>query len=127
MTLGLDPAGTPSPQDPSRAAELADLLAGIFAGRPRDDWAELFAGSDACVAPVLTLAEAPEYPHNLARRSYVEVAGVRVAAPVPRFGGTPVAVAGPPPAPGADTDEVLDGLGYPADRRAELRAAGVIG
>ena len=127
VTLGLDPASTPSPLDPARATELADLLAGVFAGRPRDDWAELFAGTDACVVPVLTLAEAPDHPNNQARRSYVEVAGVRVAAPVPRFGGTPATVAGPPPALGAHTDDVLAGLGYSADRRAELRAAGVIG
>ena len=125
--LGLDPASTPSPLDPARATELADLLAGIFATRPRDEWAALFAGSDACVAPVLTLAEAPDHPNNQARRSYVEVAGVQVAAPVPRFGGTPATVAGPPPALGADTDDVLAALGYSADRRAELRAAGVIG
>ena len=125
--LGLDPASIPSPLDPARATELADLLAGIFASRPRDEWAALFAGSDACVAPVLTLAEAPDHPNNQARRSYVEVAGVQVAAPVPRFGGTPATVAGPPPAWGADTDDVLAALGYSADRRAELRAAGVIG
>ncbi len=126
-TLGLDPADTPSPHDPSRTEELTGLLAGIFAGRPRDEWAELFAGLDACLAPVLTLAEAPEHPHNVARRSYVEVAGVRVAAPTPRFGGTPASVAGSPPALGADTDAVLAELGYSPERRAELRAAGVIG
>jgi alpha-methylacyl-CoA racemase len=126
-TLGLDPATTPSPLDPARAPELAGLLAGIFASRPRDEWAELFAGSDACVAPVLTLAEAPEHPNNQARGSYVEVAGVRVASPAPRFSGTPTEVAGPPPALGADADGVLTGLGYSADRLAELRAAGVLG
>jgi alpha-methylacyl-CoA racemase len=126
-TLQLDPASTPSPLDQARAAELTDLLAGVFATRPRDEWAALFAGSDACVAPVLTLAEAPDHPHNQARGSYVEVAGVPVAGPVPRFGGTPATVAGPPPECGADTDEVLAELGYPADRLAELRASGVIG
>jgi alpha-methylacyl-CoA racemase len=126
-TLGLDPATTPSPVDPERAGELADLLAGIFARRPRDEWAELFAGSDACVAPVLTLAEAPEHPNNRARRSYVEVAGVQVASPVPRFSATPASVAAPPPALGADTEQVLTGLGYSAARLAELRAAGVVG
>ena len=126
-TLGLDPASTPSPRDQARAAELTTLLAGVFSTRPRDEWAALFAGLDACVAPVLTLAEAPDYPHNHARNSYVEVAGVPVAAPVPRFAGTPAEVAGAPPAIGAHTDEVLAAAGYPADRLAELRAAGVIG
>ena len=125
--LGLDPAGTPSPMDPHNADELADLLAGIFAGRPRDEWAELFAGTDACVAPVLTLAEAPEHPHNRARQAYATVAGVPVAAPVPRFSATPATVADPPPAQGADTERVLAELGYSTDRLAELRAAGVVG
>ncbi len=126
-TLGLDPASTPSPMDPARTAELTGLLAGIFAGRPRDEWAELFADTDACVAPVLTLAEAPHYEQNRARGAYVEVAGVPVAGPVPRFGVTPAAVAGPPPVCGADTDQVLTDLGYRAERLAELRAAGVLG
>jgi alpha-methylacyl-CoA racemase len=125
--LGLDPASTPSPMDPARADELVALLAGIFAGRPRDEWAELFAGTDACVAPVLTLAEAPDHPHNRARQAYLEVAGVPVAAPVPRFSATPATVPGPPPAAGADTERVLAELGYSADRLAELRAAGVLG
>ena len=113
--------------DPDRAEELAGLLAGVFAGRPRDEWAELFAGTDACVAPVLTLAEAPDHPHNRARQAYVEVAGVPVAAPVPRFSATPAAVPGPPPAAGADTGQVLAELDYSADRLAQLREAGIIG
>jgi alpha-methylacyl-CoA racemase len=113
--------------DPARTVELTDLLAGIFAGRPRDEWAELFADTDACVAPVLTLGEAPHYRQNRARGAYVEVAGVPVAGPVPRFSVTPAAVAGPPPACGADTDQVLTELGYRAERLAELRAAGVLG
>jgi crotonobetainyl-CoA:carnitine CoA-transferase CaiB-like acyl-CoA transferase len=125
--LGLDPASTPSPMDPGRADELAALLAGVFAGRPRDEWAELFAGTDACVAPVLTLAEAPHYPHHQARQAYAEVAGVSVAAPVPRFSATPATLPGPPPATGADTGQVLAELGYSDDRLAELRAAGVVG
>ncbi|HST49509.1 CaiB/BaiF CoA transferase family protein [Jatrophihabitans sp.] len=125
--LGLDPATTPSPMNPDRAGELTALLAGVFAGRPRDEWAELFADTDACVAPVLTLAEAPDHPHNRARQAYAEVAGVPVAAPVPRFSATPATVAEEPPAIGADTEKVLGELGYSADRLAELRAAGVVG
>jgi len=126
-TLGLDPAGLASPRDLAGGTELAELLAGIFATRPRDEWAELFTGSDACLAPVLTLAEAPEHPHNRARGSYVQVTGVQVAAPTPRFGGTPTTVAAPPPTPGADTEDLLTALGYSPLRRAGLRAAGVVG
>ncbi|MDQ1722538.1 MAG: alpha-methylacyl-CoA racemase [Pseudonocardiales bacterium] len=126
-TLELDPASTPSLADPARSAELCDLLAAAFASRTRDEWAELFSPLDGCVAPVLSLAEAPGHPHNRARQSYVEVAGVQVAAPTPRFGGTPTEVAAAPATIGAHTDEVLADLGYSAKRRAELRSAGIIG
>jgi len=126
-TLGLEPATVPSPYEPAHHAELTELLAGIFAGRSRDDWAELFEPLDACVAPVLTLAEAPLHPHNAARGSYLQVAGATVAAPTPRFDRTPAQPVPAPPATGADTEQILAGLGYPAGRIAELRAEGVVG
>jgi alpha-methylacyl-CoA racemase len=126
-TLGLDPHALPSPYEPSARAELTELLAGVFATRTRDDWARLFEPTDACVAPVLTLGEAPEHPHNAARAGYVESAGVPVAGPTPRFQETPAELSAEPPAIGADTERVLAALGYPDDRMAELRAAGVIG
>ena len=126
-TLGLDPAETPSPYEPARHEELTELLSGIFRGRARDEWAELFEPVDACVAPVLTLAEAPAHPHNAGRRSYVEVAGATVAAPVPRFSTTPAETAFAPPAIGADTTAILAELGYSADRIESLRDAGVLG
>jgi alpha-methylacyl-CoA racemase len=125
-TLGLDPAALPSPYDPAHHAELTELLAGIFAGRTRDEWAELFEPIDACVAPVLTLGEAPGHPHNAVRASYRESAGATVAAPTPRFAGTPADLAEEPPVIGAHTEQVLTALGYPADRIAELRAAGIV-
>ena len=126
-TLGLDPVTVPSPYDPAHHAELTELLAGIFAGRSRDEWATLFEPTDACVAPVLTLGEAPAHPHNAARASYADSAGVTVAAPTPRFGATPAQLADAPPPVGVHTEQVLAGLGCSAERIAELRAAGVIG
>lgn len=125
-TLGLDPASTPSPLDADRTVELTELLAAVFAGRTRDEWAAIFEPLDACVAPVLTLAEAPRHSHSAARSCYVEVAGVQVGAPAPRFSRTP-AEAGAPSVIGADTDELLAAVGYDDRRRAELRSAGVIG
>ncbi|MBV9822926.1 MAG: CoA transferase, partial [Actinobacteria bacterium] len=71
--------------------------------------------------------EAPDHPHNKARQAYAEVAGVSVAAPVPRFGSTPAVLVDEPPALGADTERVLGKLGYSTDRIAGLRAAGVLG
>jgi alpha-methylacyl-CoA racemase len=126
-TLGLDPTTVHSPYEPAHHAELVELLAGIFGSRSRDEWSELFAPLDACVAPVLTLGEAPDHPHNVGRGSYRESAGVTVAAPTPRFAGTPAEPAGEPPAIGAHTEEILSGLGLDKDRITALRADGTVG
>jgi alpha-methylacyl-CoA racemase len=126
-TLGVNPASTPSPYDQANWPELSELLGEIFAGRTRDEWAASFEPLDACVAPVLTLAEAPRHRHNAARGSYLEVAGALVAAPTPRFGGSAAEPAAPPPTPGADTDDLLAELGYPAEQVARLRARRVLG
>jgi alpha-methylacyl-CoA racemase len=125
-TLGLDVASTPSPYHRGDWPALTGLLGETFATRTRDEWAELFAPLDACVAPVLTLAEAPGHPHNAARRSYIDVAGATVAAPAPRFSATP-ATAGAPPRRGADTAVILSELGYDEAEAAQLRASGVVG
>jgi alpha-methylacyl-CoA racemase len=66
-------------------AGLREELAGIFASAPRDHWASLLEGSDACAAPVLSMAEAPHHPHNVARGTFIEVDGVTQPAPAPRF------------------------------------------
>jgi alpha-methylacyl-CoA racemase len=110
-TLGLDPETTAHPLDPAHRGELTALLQDLFATKSRDEWAAIFEPLDACVAPVLTLAEAPEHPHNASRGSYIEVAGVTVAGPTPRFSGTPATAGGAPPAIGADTEAVLTELG----------------
>jgi len=124
--LGHDPVQVPDPYDEAQWASCADWLAGRFATRSRDEWAEIFADTDACVAPVLSLTEAPQHPHNRARQSFVELDGSEVAAPVPRFSRTTPA-AGPVPATGADTEAILDELGISADERQRLRSGGVIG
>jgi alpha-methylacyl-CoA racemase len=83
------------------------LLAEIFATRPRDEWIQMFAGSDACVTPVLDLAEAPHHPHNKARNSFVELGGEWLPAPAPRFSATPAPTPRAPSPIGADTCQVL--------------------
>ncbi|ACL62910.1 CaiB/BaiF CoA transferase family protein [Methylobacterium nodulans] len=82
---------SPAGHDPRRWAELKPLLAEQFMTRTRDEWCAVFAGSDACVAPVLTLEEAAQHPHNRARHAFVTVAGVTQNAPAPRFSRTPAA------------------------------------
>ena len=93
--------------DPSTWPVLRQRIADAFATRTRDEWAEEFAGSDACVAPVLGLGEATRHPHLVARGTFVELGGVVQPAPAPRFSGTPGALDRLPPAAGQHTDEVL--------------------
>jgi len=104
-----------------------DTIAAAFACRGRDEWADVFAGTDACVAPVLSYEEAPQQPHLAARGTFVEVAGVIQPAPAPRFSGTPSSHPEAPVGPGTHTDELLAELGHPPDAIAALRAAGVVG
>ena len=123
--LDLDPAQWPQhdrAQWPAQAARLAE----IFAGRTRDEWAEVFDGSDACVAPVLSLTEAPAHPHNVTRQTFVAVDGVVQPAPAPRFSRTAGAISGPPVRPGQHTDAVLTEAGLSPEEITALRDAGAI-
>jgi alpha-methylacyl-CoA racemase len=125
--LGLADAGLPAQLDRSGWPELRRQFTAAFAARSRDEWAEIFAGTDACVAPILGMGEAPEHPHALARNAFVEVGGIRQPGPAPRFGRTAAAQPAPPPRPGADTDAVLAGLGLSEAAVDGLRAGGVVG
>jgi alpha-methylacyl-CoA racemase len=112
--------------DPGAWPELRVRMAGVFRTRTRDEWCALLEGTDACFAPVLTLGEAPAHPHNTARGTFAEVAGVVQPAPAPRFSATPSAIAGVAPEPGADTDAILRECGYGDADVAALRAAGAV-
>jgi alpha-methylacyl-CoA racemase len=83
-------------------------------------------GTDVCFAPVLAIPEAVEHPHNVARGTFVEVAGIPQPGPAPRFSRTPGEVARPPSHAGQHTDEILTEAGFDADRIAKLREAGAI-
>ena len=98
----------------------------MFAGRTRAEWEEVFAGSDACVAPVLSPAEAPDHPHNRQRGTFTEVAGVLQPAPAPRFSATPATIRRPPPNPGQHGDDALADWGFDPDEIDRLRSAGAI-
>lgn len=124
--LGLaDDETLPDQNDADRWPELHDRIAQVVRTRTRDEWAERFEGTDACVAPVLTMGEAPTHPHAVARHAFVDVEGVPQPAPAPRFGRT---APGAPSAAveGADAAEVLAGWGIDAARVESLRAAGVV-
>jgi alpha-methylacyl-CoA racemase len=112
--LGLDPAGTPAQLDAASWPRLRTLIAARVAARTRDEWTQIFADGDGCVAPVLSLDEAPADPHLRARGVFVEAHGVRQPAPAPRFSATPAGVPSlPPPLPGEHTREVLEEWSVP--------------
>ena len=89
-------------------------IATVIASRTRDQWAAHFAGTDACVAPVLDLGEAPVHPHNIARRTFVDIEGVFQPAPAPRYSDTVVERPDPPRREGQDGRAILEDLGYGA-------------
>ncbi|MFT2014464.1 CaiB/BaiF CoA transferase family protein [Streptomyces sp. 796.1] len=96
----------PGQGDTTRWEELRAQVAARFKTRTRQEWTEVFEPSDACVAPVLSLREAPTHPHLAARGTFTDHAGVVQPAPAPRFSATPGSVRRPPALPGADTAEV---------------------
>ncbi len=105
----------PARKDLARWGELKDAITAQFKTRTREEWTAVFEGSDACVAPVLSLREAPDHPHLKERGTFVEHSGITQPAPAPRFSVTPGSVRSAPALPGAHTDEVardwgVDGL-----------------
>ena len=125
--LGLDDVDLPAQMHERSWPVMKARVAAIFATKTRDEWTAVFDPLDACVVPVLSPLEALQHPHNLAREAFVpRDEHVVQPAPVPRLARTPGAVAGPPPAVGAHTREVLTGAGYPPERIAELAEIGAI-
>ncbi|MEU8080531.1 CaiB/BaiF CoA-transferase family protein [Catellatospora citrea] len=100
------PADTPQ-YDRAAWPELRELLARRFAAQPQSHWAQLFADTDGCVAPVLSMAQAPTDPQLAARGTYLVRDGVVQPAPAPRFSGTPAEPGRPPALPGEHTAQVL--------------------
>lgn len=105
---------------------LKERIAALFATKTRDEWCEIMDATDVCFAPVLTLAEAPQHPHNVHRGVFTEVAGLTQPSPSPRFSRTSPAVQGAPRHPGQDTDAVLADMGYDADDITKLRDCGAV-
>ena len=82
-------------------------IAAIFKSKSQQEWCALMEGSEVCFAPVLDMAEAPQHPHNLARRSFIEVDGVTQPAPAPRFSRSTPEVSAAPAAPGQHSVAIL--------------------
>lgn len=123
--LDLDPATLPDQDDRTQWPQTKKVFADVVRTRTRDEWVAR-AGGRACVSPVLEVEESWADPHNVARGTFVEVAGVTQPAPQPRFSRSPAAVDGPPPAPGEHTRLALAAWGIAKDRIEAWEAAGAI-
>src|SRR5262249_33562379 len=108
--LGLE-ADIDAQYDKSRWPAEKERLAAVFRTKTRDEWCALLEGTDACFAPVLTPLEAPDHPHNRARSTFLELAGVPQPAPAPRFSRSAPATPAAAMHPGADAEAVLAGCG----------------
>jgi len=108
-------------------AELRGKLEALFKTRTRDDWCALLEGTDACFAPVLSMAEAPYHPHNVARGTFIEIDGVVQPGPAPLFSRTPSSRPTPPQGLGKGSRSALAAWGIPGDRIETLFARGVLG
>ena len=106
--------------------QLKERLVELFLTKTRDQWCEIMEASDICFAPVLSLQEAPQHPHNVHRNVFTEIAGVTQPSPAPRFSRTPSATQGAPRHPGQDTDAVLADIGYEPDHIAKLHDCGAV-
>lgn len=124
--LGLDADELPEQYDRSKWPELRATLAGVFRTKQRDEWAKIFEGTDACVAPVLRVEEVDRHRQFLARGTFVDVAGVVQPRPAPRFDRSPGSIDCPAPTPGEDTDEVLLAQGFDRAEIERLREGGAI-
>ena len=126
--LGLadDPEFSGKQYDTQRWPAMKIRLEALFSSQPRSHWEQLFDDTDDCVWPVLSMGEAPQHPHNVARASFVEVAGVVQPAPAPRLSGTPGSIQSPPPLLGEQTREILAGMGLSSAEIERLIVQGAV-
>jgi alpha-methylacyl-CoA racemase len=125
--LPLDSRFVASQYDKSSWPAMRAAIAGRIGERTRDEWATLFAATDACVAPVLSLVEARDHPHNRARQSFVKSGGLDRPAPAPRFPQSPRTLAAAPAAADREPSGILARFGFSEEEIGDLAKAGVIG
>ena len=125
--LGLVGEALPAQMDRASWPSMKARFAAIFKSKTRDEWCAIMDEADTCVAPVLSIDEAPVHPHARARAAFIDVDGAIQPAPAPRFSRTPSGEPAVAPKPGAHTDEVLTEAKFSADEIAALRSTGVLG
>jgi alpha-methylacyl-CoA racemase len=124
---GLEGQEMPRQMDRKAWPDLKEKFSALFKAKTRDEWCKIMEGSDICFAPVLSMAEAPNHPHNQQRGTFVEVEGVVQPGPAPRFSRTPSKIQRPPAKPGEHTEEALREWGFSAAELDKLRGSGAIG
>ena len=115
-----------SQMDRSKWPSLKEKIARVIRTKSRSQWDAIMEGTDVCYAPVLSLSEAPNHPHNKARGTFIEIDGVIQPAPAPRFSRTKVEVQGPAPTCGEHNEQVLNDWGFNAGEIAAFKTAGAI-
>ena len=110
-TLGIDPDAEGVSQSKEDWQRMREQLRQTFLREPQSHWCELMEGTDICFSPVLSMADAPEHPHNKDRSVFVKDFGITQPGPAPRFSRTPGSIRRPPPQPGEHTAEVLEEWG----------------
>ncbi|MFT5562357.1 MAG: alpha-methylacyl-CoA racemase [Sulfitobacter sp.] len=123
---GLDPEEYSAQMDRDRWSEYKEKLTIVFKTKTRDEWCEIMEGSDVCFAPVLSMTEAAEHPHNKARGTFTELDGVLQPSPAPRFSRTSPAVTHGSRFPGEDTAAVLKDAGYSDSEISSMVESGAV-
>jgi alpha-methylacyl-CoA racemase len=123
---GLEGADLPPQTDRAHWPGMQQRLTRIFKEKTRAEWTEIMQQTDICFAPVLRMSEALSHPHNVHRRSFVEVDGIPQPGPAPRFVGTPTRVQRPPARVGEHTEAILKDWGFSADEIADLHRSGAV-
>jgi len=118
--LSIDPLTLPQQFDMLKWPEMIERFAGVFKTKTRDQWAAIFDGKDACVAPVLDLNEVSQHPHNREREIIINIDGVPQPAPAPKLSRTPGRATEPKGPRGANTKEILADLGYSGEEIKRL-------
>jgi alpha-methylacyl-CoA racemase len=123
---GVDAKEFSSHTDPRYWPALREKLVTVIKQKTRAQWCAIMDGTDMCFAPVLSMGEAPHHPHNRARGSFIELAGVTQPAPTPRFSRTSPELPTPASAAGSDTSLVLRAAGYTESQIELLRERGAL-
>lgn len=124
--MGLGGADLPAQDDRTRWPDLKRRFAEVFRAKTRDEWCGIMEGSDACFAPVLSLAEVRGHPHNRARSSFSERDGIVQPAPAPRFSRTQAEAGASPPHAGAHSKAALADWGFAPEEVADLIESGAV-